>query len=94
MKFTKAILLVATVSAALCLAACGSKLTQDNLQKVHNGMSQDEVKAILGNPTESSSSSGPLGIMNGTTFTYHTDKADVKIIFLNNQVISTEGDFK
>ena len=75
----------------LSLTAC-SKLTEDNLQKVHNGMTTTEVKAILGDPT-SSQTGGVLGIT-GTTYTYHTDTSDVKITFLDDKVVTTSGDFK
>jgi hypothetical protein len=75
----------------LLLTAC-SKLTEANLEKIHNGMTTDEVKAILGTPTDVQSS-GVLGIT-GTTYAYHTSTSDVKITFLNDKVISTEGEFK
>ena len=77
----------------LVLVTACSRLTQDNLQKVHNGMSPDEVKAILGNPTSSESSTA-LGIISGTTYTYHSGSSEVKINFLNDKVIATEGEFK
>lgn len=79
--------------AALFLVTACSKLTEDNLQKVHNGMSTAEVKEILGAPTSSETSSA-LGIVSGTTYTYHTSASDVKITFLNDKVIATEGEFK
>jgi hypothetical protein len=79
------------VAALLLVAAC-SRLTEDNLEKVHNGMTTTEVKAILGDPT-SVQASGVLGIT-GTTYTYHTGSSDVKITFLNDKVMATEGDFK
>jgi hypothetical protein len=78
--------------ALLLMTAC-SKLTPDNLQKVHNGMTTAEVKEILGSPTHEDTSSA-LGIISGTTYIYHTDTSDVKITFLNDKVISTEGEFK
>ncbi len=78
--------------AVLALVAC-SKLTEENLQKVHNGMTTAEVKTILGEPTHSETSSA-LGIISGTTYIYHTDSSDVKITFVNDKVVSTEGDFK
>ncbi len=79
------------VAALLLVTAC-SKLTQDNLQKVHNGMTTAEVKAVLGDPTSSDSNSA-LGL-SGTIYTYHTDTSDVKITFVNDKVIATEGSFK
>jgi len=77
---------------SLLLTAC-SRLTEDNLQKIHNGMTPAEVKAILGQPTSSDTSSA-LGIISGTTYTYHSGSSDVKITFLNDKVIATEGEFK
>jgi outer membrane protein assembly factor BamE (lipoprotein component of BamABCDE complex) len=76
----------------LSLTAC-SKLTEDNLQKIHNGMTTDDVKAILGEPTSSQTGSA-LGIISGTTYVYHTSTSDVKITFVNDKVVTTEGEFK
>ena len=83
---------VAFCAVLLALTACSSKLTEDNLQKIHSGMTTNEVKATLGAPTNAQSS-----VFLGSTctiYTYHTDKSDVQISFLNNKVLSTEGDFK
>jgi major membrane immunogen (membrane-anchored lipoprotein) len=84
--------LALAMASILLLTAC-SRLTEDNLQKIHNGMTTAEVKAILGEPTNSATSSA-LGIVSGTTYTYHTSSSDVKITFLNDKVIATEGEFK
>jgi len=78
--------------ALLMLTAC-SRLTEDNLQKIHNGMTTDDVKAILGEPTSSQTGSA-LGIISGTTYVYHVGTSDVKITFVNDKVIATEGEFK
>ena len=80
-------------AAALLLVVACSRLTEANLEKIHNGMTTSEVKAILGEPTNSATSSA-LGIVSGTTYTYHTSSSDVKITFLNDKVIATEGEFK
>jgi len=80
------------VTALVLVAAC-SRLTEANLEKIHNGMTPTEVKAILGAPT-SSETSNALGIISGTTYTYHTNSSDVKITFINDKVIATEGEFK
>jgi hypothetical protein len=85
-------LLVVALFAAGILTAC-SKLTEDNLQKVHNGMTTTDVKAILGEPTSSQTGSA-LGLISGTTYIYHTATSDVKITFVDDKVIATEGDFK
>jgi hypothetical protein len=83
---------LSAVAALLLLAAC-SRLTEDNLQKIHNGMTTDEVKAILGTPTDVQTSN-VLGVVSGTAYTYHSGSSDVKISFVNDKVIATEGDFK
>ncbi len=88
----KTIRTVLFVAAVMALAAC-SKLTEDNLQKIHNGMSTADVKAILGEPTSSQTGSA-LGIISGTTYLYHTDKSDVKITFVDDKVVATEGNFQ
>jgi outer membrane protein assembly factor BamE (lipoprotein component of BamABCDE complex) len=89
MKTLRTVLFLA---AAVALAAC-SKLTEDNLQKIKPGMTTDEVKAILGEPTSSQTGSA-LGLVSGTTYVYHTDKSEVKINFMNDKVVTTEGDFQ
>ncbi len=55
-------------------------------------MTSAEVKGILGDPTSSETSS-LLGI-SGTTYTYHTDKSDVKIIFVDDKVTLVQGNFQ
>jgi hypothetical protein len=90
MKSTTTVLFA--IVTLLLVAAC-SRLTEANLEKIHNGMTTDEVKAILGDPTSSATSSA-LGIISGTTYTYHTSSSDVKITFVNDKVIATEGEFK
>jgi hypothetical protein len=83
---------VVTLLLAVLLVGCGSKITQENFDKVQVGMSQDQVKAILGEPTESSSMSfGPLSRgawvwkKNGTTIT---------IQFANGKVLAKQFDHK
>ena len=80
------------VAALLLLTAC-SKLTEDNLQKVHNGMTTDEVKAILGEPTDSSTEPIPIVGGNKTTLTYSGPQAHIVIVLKNDQVQSKEGNF-
>jgi len=70
-------------AAILLLAAC-SKVTQENFAKVQDGMTEQEVAAILGNPTESSSSS-VLGIT-GTSSKWMGSEALITIRFVNGKV--------
>ncbi len=79
------------IAALILITAC-SRLTQDNLQKVHNGMTTSDVKAVLGEPTDAQTKS-MLGIST-TTFTYHTGTSNVAITFIDDKVIATEGSFQ
>ena len=76
---TRALVLVAL----LLLAAC-SKVTQENFAKVQDGMTEQEVTAILGSPTESSSGS-ILGI-SGTSSKWASGDALITIRFVNGKV--------
>jgi hypothetical protein len=82
---------------ALFIAGCGAfasmSLTQANLDKIHDDMSPAEVKSILGEPTDSKSE--PIPIVGGTQtiYTYHSDSADVTIIFKNDLMKEKKGTF-
>ena len=67
----------------LLLAAC-SKITQENFDRIQDGMSEQEVSAILGSPTETSSSS-ILGI-SGTSSKWTGGGAVITIRFVNGKV--------
>jgi hypothetical protein len=84
------------VSLIFSLAACNMApvtLTQANLDKIHEGMSAAEVKAILGSPTDSKSE--PIPIVGGTKTTcVYTNKEDRVVIVLKNDTVqSKEGHF-
>ena len=82
---------------SLLIAGCGvfssMALTQANLDKIHDDMSPAEVKSILGAPTDSKSE--PIPIVGGTQtiYTYHSDSADVTIIFKNDLMKEKKGTF-
>ncbi len=67
----------------LLLAAC-SKITQENFLRIQDGMSEAEVLAILGSPTQSSSGS-ILGI-SGTSSTWSGSDAVINVRFVNGKV--------
>ncbi len=68
------------------LLGCGSKVTSENFEKIQPGMTQAEVTAILGDPTESSSIGvGPVG---GTTSTWKGNGRTITIQFVNGKVIA------
>ncbi len=71
---------------SILLLGCASKITQENFEKVQSGMTQAEVKAILGDPTESSSIGfGPVA---GTTSTWKGNGSTITIQFVNGKVIA------
>ena len=88
---------ILSVSAAVALSACHSgpmnTLTQENLDKVQNDMTSQQVKAILGEPTDSTTE--PIPIVGGTktTYTYSNDKDHIVIVLKNDTVQSKEGTF-
>jgi hypothetical protein len=67
-----------------CLAACGSKLTQENFDKIKTNMTFEEVKALLGEPTETSSVG--IGGLSGTQALWKDKDAAITIQFVNNKV--------
>jgi hypothetical protein len=82
---------------SLLLAGCGGgsplTLTQANLDKVQPDMSQNDVIAILGAPTESKTD--PIPIVGGTqtTFTYRNNTSEVVIVFKNDKEQEKHGTF-
>jgi outer membrane protein assembly factor BamE (lipoprotein component of BamABCDE complex) len=70
----------------LCLAACGSRLNQENFDKIREGMSQTEVREILGEPVDASGASF-LGLSSGEAV-WKNDKTTITVHFLNDKVVS------
>jgi hypothetical protein len=69
--------------AALLIAAC-SKVTQENFAKIQEGMSEQEVMALLGSPTESNSVN-ILGV-SGTASRWAKRDAVITVSFVNGKV--------
>ncbi|MEM7016340.1 MAG: DUF3862 domain-containing protein [Pseudomonadota bacterium] len=65
------------------LAAC-SKINQDNYNKVENGMTMEQVVAILGEPTEKSG--GSIGGLSGSSATWKGEDMTISIQFVNDKV--------
>ena len=72
----------------LCVAACGSRLNQENFDKIHEGMSQKQVREILGEPANAEGRSF-LGFSSGEAV-WKDDKTTVAVHFLNDKVISKQ----
>ncbi len=71
------------LAALVALSAC-SKVTQENFAKIRDGMSEQEVQALLGSPTESSSVS-VLGL-SGTSSRWVAKDAVITVQFVNGKV--------
>lgn len=71
-------------TAALLLAACGSKISAENFERIQPGMSQKEVVAILGEPTETSAVS--VAGLSGGMATWRDGNTTISIQFLNDKV--------
>lgn len=71
-------------AAALLLAACGSKISAENFERIQTGMSQKEVAAILGEPTETSAIS--IAGLSGGMATWRDGNTEISVQFLNDKV--------
>lgn len=67
----------------LLLVAC-SKVNEENFAKIEEGMSEEQVVAILGKPTEATSRS-VLGL-SGTTSRWTGNGAAITVRFVNGKV--------
>jgi PBP1b-binding outer membrane lipoprotein LpoB len=91
---TKVKLLKAMISIALVIfiSGClGSKINEENYKKVQEGMTMEQVKAILGEPTDASTKgvSIPMaGSLSGTLATWKSSdgKITIELTFVNDKV--------
>jgi predicted Abi (CAAX) family protease len=83
------VILTALLIFALGLSGCGaSKISKENFDKIQTGMSQGEVQAILGEPTESSSVD--VALFSGTTSTWKEGDTAITIQFVNGMVVAKQ----
>ena len=74
---------------ALGLLGCsGAKINQENFDKIKTGMTLAEVKAILGEPTDSSSID--VAVISGATAMWKGEGITINIQFMNGKVIAKE----
>jgi outer membrane protein assembly factor BamE (lipoprotein component of BamABCDE complex) len=80
--------LFCTAILLLGLAACGARLNQENFDKIREGMSQREVREILGEPVDASGAS-LLGLSSSEAV-WKDDKTTIAVHFLNDKVVSKQ----
>jgi hypothetical protein len=74
---------------AVALAACSSKVTEENYEKIVPGMKEEEVRKILGLPSESRSTAVKLDEVYTSTQTKWTgDQGTIVVLFFNGEVQS------
>ena len=73
----------AILVALVLLAGC-SKITQENFARIQDGMAEQEVLAILGQPAESSNIT--VLSLSGTSSKWTADGAVISIQFVNGKV--------
>jgi uncharacterized protein YcfL len=77
--------ILAICLSALLLGSCSSKINQDNYTKIQNGMTMEQVKSILGEPTESKTLG--IGPLSGTSAVWkNSSGTTINIKFLNGKV--------
>ena len=78
-------------AAALLLTGC-SKITEENFARIQDGMSEQEVAAILGSPTESSSTT--LVNLTGTASRWADKETVIVVRFVNGKMVLKSFDKK
>jgi hypothetical protein len=68
----------------LALTACGSKVNESNYAKIEIDMTEEQVKSLLGAPTESSSLN--VGGLSGTSSKWAAKEGTINVQFLNGKV--------
>ena len=68
----------------LVLSSCGSKVNESNYAKIEIDMTEEQVKSLLGAPTESSSIN--VGGLSGSSSKWVGKEGPVNVQFLNGKV--------
>jgi hypothetical protein len=73
----------------MSLVSCsGSKISQENFEKIKTGMPLAQVTAILGPPTESSSVD--VAVFSGTVSKWKAGDVTITIQFVNSKVVAKQ----
>ena len=83
----RAVVLVMVICMSL-VSCSGSKISQENFEKIQTGMSMTQVTAILGEPTESSSVD--VAVFSGTVSKWKAEGITITIQFVNGKVVAKQ----
>lgn len=94
--------LTAVASGCGSEAQSQSKITQEQYNRLEKGMSADQMKSMMGEPSKTESQSGGMGGMSGMNHSmggsgsmeywyYEGEKGPVKIEMMNGQVTGKSG---
>ena len=73
----------------MSLGSCGgSKISQENFEKIQTGMTLAQVQAILGEATESSSLD--VAVVSGTVSKWKAGDVTITIQFVNGKVVAKQ----
>lgn len=90
-RIRSAALFLTLCGAFALLVACGGKLNPDSFARIKNGMSEDEVKAIIGKPSEVKT--GEMLGLSSTTYSYEKGETKAVVGFINGKVTHKNGSF-
>ncbi|WP_293367372.1 DUF3862 domain-containing protein [Nevskia sp.] len=76
---------LALLSVVVTIAACSSKVTAENYDKIGPGMSREEVHALLGKPDDSSATDVG-GVLSLSKETWTAGKKTLTVTFGNDKV--------
>lgn len=83
---------------ALVSSGCGRRITDENLDQVHQDMSKKEVESILGQPTEIKSHELTLQTqmktLQATRYYYEQEGQKVELIFVADKLVGKNGHFE
>ena len=70
---------------AITLIVACSKVSPDTFAKVENGMTEEQVKGLIGSPNELNS--GGIGPLSSTTYKYKSGDQEYIVNFMNGKVV-------
>lgn len=81
-------LLTVIFGVLMILPACGTKINDTNFEKVKMDMTSEEVRKLLGPPTETSTVT--VGGFSGASSTWEGEEGVISIQFMNGKVKSKQ----